>query len=659
MFGSSSQAGGAQTGARIDRLTLFVFAGLSVMLVILLGRVVQLQAAPPAPLRALMGDRVTEAVEPGRRGDILDRAGRILAASRFGYRAFIDPVEFAKNTDIGAAIDQTARALGLTFEEVRKEVMDRIAANEARKWQAQFYSPKPGSREERSGPALSRFLPMSNILDDATVDAVKRLKVKGVHLEIRPVREMTSDSLVAMLVGKVGFDGLGLIAAERMFEDTVKPESGLFRFVRDARGQPLWVEPESYQPPKRGQDVRLAIDLELQRILIQEMERGLADVDAQGGRAVLMDPRTGEVLAMADLIRDVRGVVDYDWMTIIPKDKRGGPRYRVIPPDPERARHPALGRNRCVTDIYEPGSTFKCFMWAAATDLGLVDPSDTIDTEEGVWTTPYGRTIRDVVKRGSMSWRDVLVNSSNIGMVKVTSRMDAKQMRDAVLAFGFGSRTDLGFKSESPGRVTSPGAWSKYTQTSVAFGHEISVTPLQMARAFSAFCRNADEAGTLPDVHLTAVESRSRERVIRRAVSPETALLVRETLRGVTHNLDKRLALRDPPERDWRYELFGKSGTPDAPMSDPPQGKRRPKGSDGYFRGQYFPTFIAGGPVEEPRLVCVVVVEDPGPSAVEKRQHYGAYSAGPIVRRTMDRALAYLGVPASPPPSEDLQAHPE
>lgn len=649
-----------QSPARIDRLARWIMAGLSVVMVLLLVRVVQLQASPPERLRALMSDRVTSIPEPGRRGDILDRAGRVLAASRFGYRAFIDPVEFAKNPDLGEAFNKVAGTLGLPFEKVRSAVMSEVAKNEAIVYQAGFYSPRPGSREELHGPQLSRFLPLSGLLDDATVDGVKRIGLKGVHLEMRPVREMTSDSLVAMLVGKVGFDGLGLVAAEKLFENAVKPVSGFFRFVRDARGQPLWVEPEGYTPPQRGRDVKLAIDLELQRILTEELERGAREVDAQGGRAVLVDPRSGEILAMVDIIREPKGVVDYDWKSIIPKDKRGGPRYRTVPPDEARKEHPALGRNRCVVDIYEPGSTFKCFMWAAVTDLGLANPHETINTENGSWVTPYGRPIHDVVHKAQQSWQDVLVNSSNIGMVKVTSRMDFQQMRNAVLAFGFGQRTDVGFKMESPGQVTSAKGWTKFTQTSVAFGHEICVTPLQMARAFSAFCRNGEDAGTLPDLHLTAVEGPAPQPVIRRAVSSETALLVRETLRGVTHNLDRKLAQRDPPETGWRYELFGKSGTPDAAMGEAPKGFKRPKGSDGYFRGQYNPTFIAGGPVDEPRLVCVVVIDDPGPEAISKKQHYGAYASGPVVRRTMDRALAYLGVPASPPvPEEQQRVHAE
>lgn len=649
--------------SRIDHGALIVFALVSAAMGVLLLRVVQLQVKPPAALAALLSERTSKVREPGLRGDIVDRAGRVLAATRFGYRAYVDPVEFAKNKDVDAAIAQIAQVLGLSPSEVGKKILAKVAANEAKVYDAQFYSPAPGSPEARNGPSLARFVGLGGVLDDSTVDTVRRLKIKGLALEQRPVREIVGDDLCAVIVGKVGSDGLGLIAAERMYEQDVKPTDGAFRFVRDARGRPLWVEPDGYTPPTPGRDVRLSIDLELQRILTEELQLGIDDVDAEGGRAVLMDPHTGEVLAIVDLIRNVHGLVEYDWEHVIPKDKSGsqGPRYRVVAPDPPRQIDPVLGRNRCVVDLYEPGSTFKAFMWAAATDLRVASPDERIEVNYGRWTTPYGRPVSDVGKNDAwLTWQNVLVKSSNVGMVKVCMRLTAEQMRAAVRAFGFGEPTGLGFKSESPGLVTPLSRWSKYTHTSVSFGHEVAVTPIQMVRAFSAFARLGEDAGTIPSVHLLAVDPQQPEPVIRRAVSAATANLVRDTLLGVTHNLDQNMERRKlTPEGGWRYVLFGKSGTPDAMMGEAPTGKKRPKGSTGYYKGQFSPTFIAGGPYENPRLVCVVVIDDPSPNAFAHKQHYGAMAAGPVVRRTMERALSYLGVPASPPIEGDVGAHTE
>src|SRR5438105_361029 len=169
-------------------------------------------------------------------------------------------------------------------------------------------------------------------------------------------------------------------------------------------GRPLWMGPGAYDPARRGEDLRLSIDLEIQRLATEELERGVEDSDAAGGRAVVFDPATGEVLAMVDIIRPVPAV-PFPWPDAPPRGGRrsGVPyepaseipraRYAVVMPDEARQKTPALARNRCVQDIYEPGSTFKPFVWATITELGLVKPAEMIDTHHGLWRTPYGRLL--------------------------------------------------------------------------------------------------------------------------------------------------------------------------------------------------------------------------------------------------------------------------
>lgn len=650
---------------RIDGWTLGVFSAVTLVFLALLGRVAQLQASPPERLAAQMGDRTSTVPEPARRGDILDRRGRVLAATRFGYRVFVDPAEFpAAEAERDLAILALADAVGVPATELGPRLMEKMAENARRLEAAGAGSGDAlaGVDVEAAGgarqTALVRYMPVGRVLDDARVDGVKRLKIRGVHLETRPVREHVAEELVGFLVGKVGVEGEGLLAAELVHDDQMQGEAGRFSFVRDSAGRPLWIRPDGYAAPQRGTDLRLSIDLEPQRIVVEELERGVEEADAQGGRAVLLDPHTGEVVALADVTRRAPGVVVYDWTHPIDRGAAvSGQRYEVVkqhaPGTPAALRH-----NRCVEDVYEPGSTFKPFMWAAATELNLAGPLQVIDTEGGRWSTPYGRALADVVKRDVQTWAEVLINSSNIGMVKVTAQMDFRQMRDAVLKFGFGTTTGIGLPGESPGLVTSARGWSKYTQTSVAIGHEVAVTPVQMARAFSVFARMGERAGTLPAVRLTAATAGEAEGpLVKRVLPSRVAELARETMRGVTRNLDRKLAMKTPPETGWRYELFGKSGTAEIPLGPPPPGKRRLRGSDGYYTGQYNSSFIAGGPVEEPRLVCIVVIDDPGPELVRRRAHYGATVAGPVVRRIMDRSLAYMGVPASPPPSEGVVEH--
>ncbi len=635
--------------ARINFVAFLSIATICVFLGLMLARVVQLQVAPGVVLAAHGGSRVSARSEPGVRGDVLDRRGRPLAITRFAFRVFIDPVDFPVPAE--EAVQKLADATDIPFEEIMRRLAPKLAENE--KLSAAENDDDPWTEADKG---LNRYValnhgPNAGALEDWRVDVIRGLKLPGVHLETWPLRETPADDLVAGLLGKVGIDHTGLLGVEKMVNGQAAPTSGRIEYVRDAKGRPLWVNSNGYAAPQRGQDVRLSLDLEVQRIVLEEVRRGVEEAEAAGGRAVVMDPRTGEVLALADVLRPVPGAVQYKWDVPIGQESGGRPRYVTINIDPSRAKEASLARNRCVEDVYEPGSTFKSFMWAVATESGAATLEEQIDTEAGRWRTPYGRPVNDVTVRDVMTWREVLVNSSNIGMVKVTSRMGFDELREGVLRFGFGKRTGIGLVGESTGLVTTKKNWSKYTQTSVAMGHEVAVTPIQMARAFSAFARPGELAGTLPPITLRAIPADAPGGGFVpgvRVLPQQIAEITRDTMRGVTHNLDQRMTKKDQAVH-LRYEAFGKSGTAEIPLGPPPPGKRRPKGSDGYFQGQYNSSFIAGGPVEDPRIVVIVVIDDPGPSLVASRRHYGAATAGPVVRRIMERTLSYLGVPASYP----------
>ncbi len=638
----STCPGAPAQSRRIDLIALALACTLGLLLVAMIGRVAQLQFVPSTQLRAHMDDRMTTVPEPAVRGDLLDRRWRLVAGTRFGYRAFVDPVRFPNPPGEGLA--RLADALDMPEDRVAERIVPRMAVNQQRALAALAHQPG-----DPPAPTLTRYVSIGPVLDDSRVQTVRGARIPGVYLELRSVREDPADSLVAPVVGAVGVDHNGLVGAEKLVNHQIKPTPGRLRYVRDASGRPMWVDPGDYRPPQRGRDIRLSLDLELQRIGTEELRRGVEDADAAGGRLVIMDPATGEILTIVDIIRDLTDAAPFPWdarnMADVPHR-----RYKTIADDPIRDQHPALGRNRCIVDAYEPGSTFKPFMWSVTTELGLAYPEEIINTENGEYTLPYGhRTIKDVTARDHMTWAEVLINSSNIGMAKTTRRMSDQQMRGAVLRFGFGSRTGLGLPGESTGIVTSAKSWSVYTQTSVAMGHEVAVTPVQMVRAFSAFARTGELAGTLPPSRLTAVDPDEASASLPVRVLPtDIAELTRQTMRGVTHNLDVRLARKDPDASHWRYEMFGKSGTAEIPLGPAPKGKRRPRGSKGYYPGQYNSSFIAGAPAEEPRLVVLVVIDDPGPERVAHRTHYGSAVAGPVVRRVMERSLSYLGVPPSP-----------
>lgn len=634
---------------RIDRTAKLAAIGVACVLAVMLGRVAQLQLAPGQNLVPFISNRLTSVPERAPGGDITDRRGIPVATSKFGSRVFIDPITFPKPAEGGGeAMKLVADAVGVPVTEIARKVVPAMENND----EAIAVMSDPNPPEEAT--RLKRYIPIGKTLDEGRVDLVKALRlndkpIPGVHMETRPVRVYTAAATAANVVGLLGDEMNPLSGAECLFAPLMQPEPGSLTYVRDAHGEPMWVFPGGYTPPERGQDVRLSIDLEIQHIVVEELRRGVEEADAAGGRCVVMDPHTGEILAMSDIVRDCKDAKVYDWTNPIPKGGNGT-RYKIIPKDTQAAIDPALARNRCIEDVYEPGSTFKPFMWSACLMHGVTRASEVFNTYNGIWHTPYGREVKDVHAKASLPWTDVLIQSSNIGMAQGVARLSFPQARNVITSLGFGKRPGLGLPGETPGMVTTEKAWSKYTQTSVAFGYEVGVTPVQMCRAFSTYCRTGDEAGTMPIARLTAASSEYAQRDPGPRVFPASvANLTRETMKGVTDLLDGRLAKQKGKEESFRFISFGKSGTAQAPLGKPPEGKKKPKGSDGYYGGQYNVSFIAGGPIEEPRIVVLVVVDDPGPQLVREKRYFGAMVAGPANRRIMERTLNYLGVQPSVP----------
>lgn len=653
------------------------------MLVAVVARVLQLQAYPGEDLRAAIDARTTGATIESVRGDLLDRRGRTLATTRVGWRVVVDPLVVGDQAD--RVIVTLAEQLGVRPSEVGMPVMRAVARNtrtlaereanptsqptQTGGWLSSLGLTK-GREPEPDNTGLVRYVTVSGVLTRDEAEAVRALRIEnsrgkpiplpGVFVERRSVRELVGGEGVAPLMGKVGYrdwsdEREGKLGAERLFQGRLEGEDGKLRYVRDASGRPLWVDRGAWSDAKPGTDVRLSIDSAIQAIVSEELERGVRDADAVGGRAIVLEPNTGEVLAMVDLIRDVPGLVEVPWW-----DKASGQprpqfderaRYRVLRDDPGREVEAALARNRCVEDIYEPGSTFKPFSWALAHENGLLPPDEVIRPEAKSIRTWYGRRITDVNRREAMTWDDVLRYSSNIGMYHITERLGHEELHERLLRLGFGAKTGLGLPGEAAGMVTNGRDWNKYTHTSVGMGYEVGVTPLQMVRGFSVFARRGDLAGTLPGVRLTADGLDTdrpgvvgEEMFVERVYDPASAIAVRDPLRAVVEKMDQLRLRTHENDVPVKYSMFGKSGTAYIACSAPP-GLSRPAGAGGYFR-QYNSSFIVAAPAHDPEIVVLVVIDDPGPEAISKLRHYGSWVAGPVVRRVVERVLPYMGVPA-------------
>ena len=547
-------------------------------------KITSLKISPPIELIAVSTTLNSTSRQLAKRGQLLDRRGRILAASRLGHRLFVDPSLIDKE-DIESLSLQLGELLGVSPATIEQKIRSR---------------------------RTSKYVVVHPLLDQSQLRAIRALDLEGVKDEQCLVREYPHGDIGGALVGLVGTEHTGLAGLENSYDTVLTGESGTFIRLRDIGRKTLWVSPKDFTPTLDGEDVRLSIDVVIQDIATNYLMKEILRCNAGGGRIVVVDPSTGEILAMADIIH--------------PRDG-----WSQQPSDPYREINPRLGRNRCVTDPYEPGSTFKPFIWSFATELGLVNIDEVLPTpSDRPYKTSFGRAIRDAHYYGPSTWRTVLVKSMNSGMAIIAERLTHEQMQHAVECFGFGEPTRIGLGGETAGLVTKPSKWNQYTQTSVSMGHEIAVTPLQMIQGFCAFARD----GTIPQLQMT-VSDPTDVQIVRHAISPEIAAITRKILGEVVTEGTGRRAKSD------RYELFGKSGTAQLPRED---GK-------GYFEDRYVSSFIGGAPIDNPSVVVLCVIDDPDKSI----DHFGGVVAGPVVRDVIVDTLQYLGVP----PSNDYLARVE
>ncbi len=673
--------------SRSSLIAIVLRVGTLLGLAIVIGRVIQLQVAPGDQLTGFIAKRQTSQTLHSTRGDLLDRRGRVLATTKIGYRVIIDPVGLHKAMKKDpAAIDKVIVGLGEVLDESTGQIAERLIGSMVRNEEvrAQLGSstksspatgsiatltPGDGSVAQSKPRRLSRYLPMGTVLDQAQTqlirEAIKAKKLPSVTLEHTPMRVQIGAELVGPIVGKFGFtpkatEKTGVLGAEKLFNDRLIGEDGSKTYVRDAKGQPLWVERGAWVESDKGQDVRLSIDLEIQRMVYEELLKGVEQVDAAGGRAIVLNPHTGEILAMTDILREIDGLETVNWWDAdsgepcptMPEEK-DQPRYKVLRDDPNRGIEPALAYNRCLQDVYEPGSTFKPFAWTLAKSSGLLPDDEVLDIKEKRRRVDYARRwVEDVYTYPDLdNWDAVIKYSSNIGMYMATSRLEHEELRSMVKALGFGDPTGIGLAGESSGIVTSAKNWTDFSQTSVGMGYEVAVTPIQMVRAFSVFARRGEMAGTLPEVRLTASGDQTKigmtgdETIVQRVFSSEASVRPIEPMREVAQRMDNTKARQYPDEPKPQYSMFGKSGTSHIAMVPPP-GMKRPKGAGGYYTNQHHSSFIVAAPANEPQIVVLVVIDDIGPERVGKKQHFGSWVAGPVVRRIVERTLPYLGVSA-------------
>jgi len=425
-----------------------------------------------------------------------------------------------------------------------------------------------------------------------TADRIAAIKFPGVHQEKEYRRFYPTGDMTAHIVGFTGVDDKGLEGVELAFQNSLFGHPGSRTVIRDRRGS-IVEDVGATKPPQDGKDVRLALDSKIQYLAYSQLKNAVETNNAKAGGAIVIDARTGEVLALAN------------WPTYNPNNR-------------ERLSGAQL-RNRAITDTFEPGSVMKPFTAALALEKGKVRFDTVINTAPGRLTIGSA-TISDAHPHGALSVAEIIQKSSNVGTAKIALGFSPQEMWELFDSLGFGQAPNLGFPGEVNGRLRPWKNWRPIEQATMSYGHGISVSLIQLARAYTVFARD----GELMPLSLTKIDDAPPHGA--RIFSPQTMRELRVMLEMAVQPEGTAPKARVPG-----YRVGGKTGT-------------AYKVEGGVYARKYVASFVGIAPISEPRLVVAVMIDEPSGGA-----HYGGDVAGPAFSQIAGGALRTLGVPPDAP----------
>ena len=507
---------------------------------------------------------------PAKRGEILDRNGHVLAYSVDADSVFADPSEIESP-------DKVAQLVCAALDECGPRERQEMAQNLRRD---------------------SQFVYLARKVSPDEALRVKALELKGVAFIKESRRYYPKKELASHVLGYVGLDNTGLAGLESTYDTQIRGAEGKILVQTDARRHALNSRVD--RPATAGVALELTIDQYLQHIAERELRIGVEENNAAGGSALIMDPTSGEILALAN------------WPTFNPN---------AFGRSDDRGR-----RNRAIQDLYEPGSTFKVVTASAALEEGVINPTDLVDCAPGYITFPGRKPIYDFHRYGVLSFSDVIVKSSNVGAIKVGLRLGPERLGRYVSRFGFGQPIGPDFRGESSGIVWNPAKLDSSALASVSMGYQVAVTPLQMAAAVSSVANG----GSLmePRVVRAFIKDGRRStvapRVLRKTVSTSTLAELLTMMEGVVERGTAKAAQIDG------YTVAGKTGTASKLVNGH------------YSRSDYNASFVGFVPSRQPALTIIVVIDSP-----HHHGYTGGVVAAPIFKRIAEASLRQLGVPPS------------
>jgi cell division protein FtsI (penicillin-binding protein 3) len=551
----------------------------AVVLLVIGGRAFQLQVLQGSKLMARgQQQHLQESIVLPKRGAVIDRTGEPLALSMESQSVFVRP---RRIQDADAVSRKLAEVLNLRVSELREKVISK----------------KP-------------FVWIKRQISSSEAEKMQTLKFEGVGMQHEPNRYYPQGQLAGQLIGFVGRDSEGLEGLELKYNEYMRGETGSAVAERDAHGRRVLVQGiEGLQVPPGG-DIHLTLDTAIQHMAEKELEASILKYRAKVGVAIIVEPYTGEVLALAN--------------------------YPAFNPNLYNKQSADQRRNRAVADSFEPGSTFKTVLAAAALEEGIVGKDDLFYCEMGKF--PYaGRVINDTHPHAWLSFSKILQVSSNIGFTKVADKLKKERYFKYIEKFGFGRVTGLDVPGEAPGLVRRPETWAAIDLATHAFGQGISATPMQMVMAYAAIANG----GFLMRPYVTRrvvspqgqVLLENQPHVVRRVISEKTAKQLTSMLSEVTEEGGTGMMANIEG-----FAVAGKTGT--AQKADPVHG--------GYSAKKRVASFVGFVPANAPRLVALVLIDEPEVNV------YGGVVAAPVFRNVAQGALRRLAV--APQKSEPIPA---
>ena len=571
----SSPAG--STTARVRLLLAVILASFAVVAV----RLAQVQVVQYQKYRQLAQRQYQAKVPlPAARGNLYDRDGSAIASNSVFVSYAADP---------------------------------KVAVEDARLIAKQFskvFGKPPGEYLQKLR-SDTRFVWLERIVDVSYQKKIDLKDLSGIVVRYEPKR-LYHDQVAGQLIGSTDLDNKGIAGIESEFDNELRGADGYVVFQRDGLGR---ARPSVDYPrvePVNGSDIFLTIDMQMQAIAEQELKKGIELCNADAGIAIILRPRTGEILALAQCPN--------------------------LDPNNFRNCSPQAQRLRAVTDMFEPGSIFKIVTASSALESGLVTPESPFYAENGTYVVPVvngkTRTITDTHKEGWISFREAIEYSSNIVMAKISNIIGSERLYTMARDYGFGIATNLELPGEVSGVLKKPSEWSATTLNTIAFGYEVGVTPIQIAAAYAAvanggilmkpylFLKEQDQTGQ--------VVRSGHSQQIRRVISAASARTMTDFFEGVVeHGTGKSAALPG-------LKIAGKTGT----------SKKYNEGH--YEKSSYTASFVGFFPSDDPQIVCLVMMDNPRGGS-----YTGGLTSAPVFRAIAQRLIATSDIFAPPARSED------